>query len=47
MSEELLKLLFIAQDYLKGHYDMDSAPLHLITERLKQQDALDLLKGEK
>lgn len=33
----LLDLLFIAEDYLKDHWDMNSVPLNKITSRLNEE----------
>lgn len=45
-NAELIKLLFVASDYLKQHWDMESAPLHKIAERLRQPDAQKLLRQD-
>ena len=43
-SDELLKLLCIAQDYLKQHWDMKSEPLNQIRLRLLKSDAQRMFK---
>ena len=42
-KDELIELLFIAEDYLIVHWDMDSSPLYKIKERLLKADAQKLL----
>jgi len=41
-ERELLTLLFIAEDYLKVHWDMRAVPLRKIRNRLRRKDAREL-----
>ena len=37
-NAELKEILYVAHDYLKQHWDMDSAPLHKIAQLLEEPE---------